>query len=186
MMKYLWGFLLKANFFALLLVSCSAFSYEMNIDNVKFEQGIILFSFSDGKTQQLESEVESDFLDYKYTLLDVNFDGIEDLIVTEQNGRNSLSMVYTYNQHLAQVNEYIYFEITGLRVNSDKRYICGINQLSRENTQLVYKYSESKSDVFNFNYVSNKGYSLIHNDKKEIDEKTFSQMLGQCVMNKSV
>ncbi|WP_375322374.1 hypothetical protein [Aliivibrio logei] len=172
--------------FATLLVSCSTFSYEANIDTVKFKQGMILLSFSDGKTQQLKSEVEPDFLDYTYTLLDVNFDGIEDLIVTEQNGKNSLSIVYTYNQHLAQVNELIYFEITGLRVNSDKKYICGTNQLSREDTQLVYKYSESNSEVFNFNYVSNKGYSLIHNDKKEIDDKTFSQMLDQCVTSKSV
>lgn len=101
-----------ASFLVPVLLSCSVFSYDVNsinVESVSFDTERIVVNFSNGKYQEIESPVEPEFLDYRYNIIDVNFDGFKDLVVSEINGINSLSFVYLYDSNKNRFNDDVFF-----------------------------------------------------------------------------
>ncbi|PSU87478.1 hypothetical protein C0W35_21615, partial [Photobacterium kishitanii] len=64
------------------------------VEKIIFKTNLIIINIKNRDEQKIESDIDPENLDYKYKLIDVNFDNYKDLLIYDNNKKNSIITSY--------------------------------------------------------------------------------------------
>lgn len=184
-MKYL-NVAFMALFFcasSFIFLSASTESINKRVLGIDISSQLITVKWNTGQTQKISAWVEPGFLDYNYKLVDVNFDGFEDLIIKELNDSNSSDAVFLYENQLGKFSENSFINGESLFLNEKEQFLCVISK-NKESIDIVqYFYSGGKTASYDYDFLEKKGKSVIESKEVPIRKSEFDAKVSMCTKN---